>query len=72
MELTLGKNNLPLWYRNIRFATMIINMMIMTGLLFYQTHLEGLFADKNSKLSEIRIKNEESKVKKYVVKNTNI
>ena len=64
MELLMGKHSLPIWYRGIRFATLVLNMMIMTGLLYSESNDQAVFENKIRKLEEIHTKNEKSLVKK--------
>lgn len=69
IELKYGLDHLPNWYRNIRFSTTVINLIIITGFLFYETSEKSKFSDKMKSLNEKAMNGIDNKQSKYLNKN---
>jgi hypothetical protein len=59
MELMMGKHSLPNWYRAVRFSSVVINLMILSGILYYESNEQAVVADKTKKLGVWAMKGED-------------
>lgn len=46
----MGKHSLPIWYRAVRFASLVLNLMILSGLLYYESNEQAVMVDKTKQL----------------------